>query len=493
MIKFNIEKKVMPKVLINIGALLDVPTATVVTGKHGESIFNGGLSHVIGIVGAGNNFKSTIAYYMMLSAANRIKESTETAMTTYDTEINISMDRLEMLAKGFKHLPKNILTSEDSIWSITDKSMLPANEWGVMINKYTEEKEKDKNSKVEFQAFKDPYTQKPLVEPVPTFVAIDSLTAFEGKSTMEMLSKDLDGTESNTYAMRQGLLKSKFLSTLPVMSNSSNTYFITTAHVGTAINMNNAPYAPQPTKKLQYLKSGDSVKGVGTGFSFFTTSNWQAHTASLLVNQNTGLPEYPVDENDKQKTDLNIVRLTQLRSKSGPSGYTISLVISQTEGVLPTLTEFHYIKDNSRFGLEGSNVSYHLDIYPEVSLSRTTVRSKINSDPKLRRAINITSELLQCSIFQKWLHDEGLLCTPKELYEDIKKLGYDWDILLQTREYWTINQYDNPTPFLSVIDLLKMRKGLYFPYFLNEDKSLKKNYLPHLQKQEEKPKAKDKK
>lgn len=477
MIKFNIEKRTMPKILINIGSLFDIPTSSIVTGKEGESIFNGGLGHITSIVGAGNNFKSTIAYYMMLSAANRIKSSTDTAMTVYDTEVNISMDRLESLAKGFEHLPNDIFNA-DNIWTITDKSMMSANDWAMNINNYTEEKAKDKSSMVTYQCFLDPYTKKPLHCCVPTFVDIDSLSAFEGKATMEMLTKDLDSSDTNTYAMKQGLFKTKFISTLPVMANSSNTYFLLTAHLGKEVNMATGPAMySQPTKKLQYLKSGDAIKGVGSNFTFFTTSSWYAHTASLLINQNTGLAEYPLDENDKQKTDLNIVRLTQLRAKSGPSGYTISVILSQVEGVLPTLTEFHYIKENARFGISGNNTTYHLDLYPELTLSRPTVRSKINSDPKLRRAINMTSELLQSSIFHSGLREDGLICTPLELYEDIKKLGYDWNILLNTRGYWTIDQYDNVIPYLSIIDLLKMRKGLYFPYFLNKDKTLKDKYI----------------
>ena len=110
---------------------------------------------------------------------------------------------------------------------------------------------------------------------------------------------------------------------------------------------------------------------------------------------------------------------------------------------------------------------------PDVSLSRTTIRNKIDSEPRLRRAINITSELLQLSIFNPELETQGLMCTPKELYEDIKKLGYDWNVLLDTRGYWTIDQYTNKVPFLSTVDLLKMRKGLYTPYFLKDNKEKK--------------------
>ena len=43
MVTFDIEEKVLPKVSINIGALLDVPTSVIITGAKGESIYNGGL------------------------------------------------------------------------------------------------------------------------------------------------------------------------------------------------------------------------------------------------------------------------------------------------------------------------------------------------------------------------------------------------------------------------------------------------------------------
>jgi hypothetical protein len=66
---------------------------------------------------------------------------------------------------------------------------------------------------------------------------------------------------------------------------------------------------------------------------------------------------------------------------------------------------------------------------------------------------------------------EGLLCTPKELYEDLIKAGYEWDTLLNTRGWWTheLGEADE-LPFLSTMDLLRMRKGLYHPYWLEEDK-----------------------
>lgn len=478
MLKFNFAEKTTPKIMINIGALLDVPTAAIVTGMKGESIFNGGLGNVTGVAGAGNNFKSSLIHYMMLSAADRVIEGTGvTAMTTYDTECNIVLNRLDYLASKFERLPDNVTAGENIAWEITDKDKMPANKWMVDLNKYIEDKTKDKSVKVKLECFKDPYTGKEMEISIPTFVEIDSITEFEPESTMDMLTSDLDTSESNTYAMKQGLFKTKVLSTIPAMANRSNTYFLMTAHIGQKIDMATGPAKyQQPTRALQFLKQGDSLKGVSTKFTFLLNNAWFANTASVLTNQSTKLAEYPRHGEDEQKTDLNVVRLTQLRGKNGGSGFTIELVVSQTDGVLPSLSEFHFIKENGRFGLEGSNTNYHLDLLPDVNLSRTTVRGKLDENPKLRRAVNITAELLQCKIFQPSVIADGLICTPKELYEDIKKLGYDWDVLLDTRGYWTINQYSNKVPFLSTIDLLKMRKGEYTPYFLDKDKKLKAEY-----------------
>ena len=158
-LKFNMGGKSRPKVLINIGALLDIPTSAIITGKKGESIINGGLGYVTGIVGAGNNYKSTILHYMMLSAADKIKETHDTSMSTYDTEVNISIDRLEDLSKNFNNLPDDLITGEDSIWGITDKSLSPANKWGMELNDYAENKVKDKSIHVNYTAFTDPYTK----------------------------------------------------------------------------------------------------------------------------------------------------------------------------------------------------------------------------------------------------------------------------------------------------------------------------------------------
>lgn len=474
--KFNIKRKeglfsdverVKPMIMINVGSLLDIPTGSFVVGKKGETIINGGLGPITGLTAVGNNYKSTIMHYMMLSAGNKVKQSElPLYMYTYDTEINMNTERCDQLAKNFPLIMENPTKGMDAEWVVTNKEKVSGNTWAKDLEDRLEVKSKDKDQEFEVDFTKDPHTGKDLKLHVPSFIEIDSFTEFEGEASFNVLSNDLDGSDTKTYAMNQGMLKTKFMARLPYLSNKSNNYFLLTAHLGDKIDMNANPYSPGPTKKLQYLKGDQHMKGTGSKFYFLTTQVWLLSGARQLVNQATKGPEFPTDSNDGFKNELNIVDLTLLRNKNGPSGGIISIIVSQSRGVLPTLSEFYYIK-NSKKGISGNDRTYHMDLYPDVNLSRTTVRKLIDSDPKLRRAINITAELLQLIEFHySYLSNNKLLCTPLELYEDIKKLGYDWNELLNTRGYWLYDQYENEVPFLSTIDLLKMRVGQYHPYFM---------------------------
>jgi len=447
--------------LINVGALIDIPTGNFVTGMRGEKILNGGLSGVVGVVGMGNNFKSTIIHYLMLQATDRLLSSIdEVPMHTYDTEDNmaLNLERFNSLATRFKNIPENPLYYPD-VWSIISKSEYYLDGWFKKVQEASTDKVKS-GKKIKYEGFKNMITGKELELPFPSSVEIDSLSEAEGESTVDAVEKDINNT--NTVFMQQGLLKTKVLKDLPRISTNANMNFLFTAHIGKEINMASGPFAPQPKKALSYLKQGDKIKGVSDKINFLATHLFSTYGARPLINQGTKEPEYPLDSGDVA-TDLNTVNFQALRSKSGPSGFVLELIISQREGILPTLTEFHFIKTN-KFGLDGNVRSYSLDLYPDVKLRRTTVRRKIDEDEKLRRAVNITSELLQMKTFMpQYKH---LYCTTKELYEDIKALGYDWDTLLDTRGWWAVKQYDkNLKPFLSTLDLLLIRSKGKKPYW----------------------------
>ena len=459
------------KIMINIGALMDIPTGHYLMGKYGESILNGGLGFATGTVGIGNNFKSTITHYMSLSAMSKIMESVPTTLNTYDTEVNIHEWQLIKLTKRFPTFSgKDIIG--DGVWQLTDSVVYYANQWYEILKNFLKEKRSSKESSWVETPFMNRGRTELIRIPTPTFTEVDSFSRFETEDVAKIQNdNELGDSGGNTIHMRQGLAKMRFLMDLPALSGGAYNYTLLTAHVGKEIQMASGPMPAPPTKKLQFLKNGDKLKGVTDQFFFLMSNCWHSYNAMPFINQGTKASEYPKDSDDNLSgdTDLNIVSLRQLRSKSGPTGYVLELLISQSEGVLPELSEFHFIKSNDRFGISGTLQHYFLDIYPECKLQRTTIRSKIDSDKKLCRALNITSEMLQMKHFWHTLADD-VMCTPKELYEDLKAMGYDWDVLLATRGWWTINNDKHPIPFLSTMDLLRMRKGLYKPYWMSKDK-----------------------
>lgn len=465
------------KIMLNIGALLDIPSGYYLKGQHNESILNGGLGMLTGVTGIGNNFKSTLMHYMMLSAASKVMEVNDTYMSTFDTEINIHENRLISFTKGFKVFQDRNIINE-GIWSVTDKTVYYGNEWYELLRSYLKEKKKSADKHMRTTPFLERDGKTLMQTVVPTFGEIDSLTEFDTEDIAKIQDEnELGESGGNTIHMRQGLAKTRMLMDLPGLCGGANHYMLLSAHLGKETAIAAGPYAAPPTKKLQHMRVGDKVKGVTDKFHFLMNNFWQVYNASPLLNDTSKGPEYPVNSNDPQpgNMDLNVVTVKLLRSKSGPSGASFDIVVSQAEGVLPSLTEFHYIKSNKRYGLDGSLQNFHLDLYPDLNLTRPTIRSKINSDPLLQRALNITAELFQ--ITNVWRHiDASLACTPKELYEDLKKLGYDWNVLLKTRGYWVFDNDKHPVPFLSTMDLMRMRVGDYHPYWMNDDKTIKSGF-----------------
>ena len=101
------------------------------------------------------------------------------------------------------------------------------------------------------------------------------------------------------------------------------------------------------------------------------------------------------------------------------------------------------------------------------------MREKIDSDTKLRRAIDITTEMYQT--FSMFLYEDAkVICTPAQLREDLIKLGYDWDIILESRGWWTLEDDKCPIPRLSTMDLLNIRIGEYDAPWAKLSKSAKK-------------------
>jgi len=463
------------KIMINVGACMDIPTGSYQKGVRGEHILNGGLGSLTGVVGIGNNFKSTLMHYMMLAAMSRFNNS---IARTYDTEINIHEWHLKNY-QVYKDLfgGVDILDSSNpevqARWTITDKTIYTGDEFYDKYKEFLQLKRKEEKKFKVTTPFVDRDGKSNMVVTLPTFTEVDSFSEFVTQDVITMQDENsLGEAGANMVSMRQGMQKNRFLMEIPGLANGAYDFVLMSTHLGDEFNMD--PRNPKP-KKLQHMPQGMKIKGAPEKFTFVMNNCWHCHNAAPLKNDSTKAPEYPRDTDDslKNDTDLCVVTVKQLRSKSGPSGMAFPIVVSQEEGVLASLTEFHHIKENGRYGLEGNNLNYSLALCPEIKLSRTVVRGKIDRHPELRRALNITSEM--CQMNDLWHHlRPGLLCTPKELYDDLIKIGYDWNVLLNTRYYWVpMEDEKDHLPFLSTMDLLLMREGSYVPFWFTEEQKAK--------------------
>lgn len=454
------------KVFYNVGALIDHLTGKYVKGQRGENIMNGGLSVFTAVMGKPNTYKTKLARYMMLSAASKVAYSGILPyMNTYDTEINIDVGHCISLSQKFPSFVGHDLVKLGA-WKITDKSHHLGNEWFSLLRGFLKG-EKIKNKKD--YMMETPYVDKdgkPIFTIFPSFNDMDSVSEFQTSATEEIQNKnEIGDSGGNTIHMRSGLDKTRLLMEIPGLCHASSHYMIMTAHVGKEIMM--AGSMAMPTKALPHMKPGEQVKGVAGKFLYLTNLLWQTTHSVTFNNQTTKGPEYPKtrDQVDEGSMDLNLVTVKLVRNKFGPSGYSIDLLISQTEGVLPSLSEFHYIKEHGRFGLEGNDRNYNLALYPGVSLQRTTVRGLIDSDPLLRRAIKITADLLQIKTYHKDITLE--IPDLKDLYAKLDK-EYGWKTILETRDFWTFKNYEHPVPFLSTLDILEMYHDKYVPYWFKK-------------------------
>lgn len=476
------------KVKINIGAGWDIPTGRFVTGARNESLLNGGLAASTGFIGTGNFFKSTQMHYQVLTALARVAGSEG---GTYDTEVSVEHERMANFSinsiRDFK--------GEDVIgngrWQITDSTVYSGNKWWEAEKEALKGKAKEKNIMIRTPYMNYNRTQQ-FTMLRPTFREVDSLSAWKSDRVIAVQEDtEIGDKEANMIYMMGGNDKTRLVEEIPTITGRYNHYMLLSAHLGQKFSLD--PRAPVRAQ-LQHIPRDFKIKGAPEKFTFHMNNAWLCFSAELL-RQDKGdkTVEYPrsSDDDNKNETDLNLIWVVQTRGKSGPSGMPLGIVVSQEEGVLPHLSEFHMCKLNDRFGIEGAKsaddkLNYFMSLMPDTKLARHTVRRKIDADHLLRQAIFYTSQMSQ--IRDLW-HDDitkMLMCSPQELFNDLRKKGYNWETLLNTRGWVGIDvdaEYDRH--YLSTFDLLRMRlphdhKLAYHPYWMaprNADGSVTTNEI----------------
>ena len=167
--------------------------------------------------------------------------------------------------------------------------------------------------------------------------------------------------------------------------------FCLVAQVGD--NMSLESYGPV-AKEMPHMRQKDKLKNVGSKFLYLTHSVIQPISAR------------PCHDSSKQAlykngvtspTDVMQVTASHLRNKLGKSGQIMDFIISQTSGLLPRVTELHYLRETCKYaGLDGgpSAKQHACVLYPGVSFTRNTFRGKVREDYRLARAVELAARYL---------------------------------------------------------------------------------------------------
>lgn len=470
LLSFGLTMEASPELrpFLNVGFPFDIGNGQYAFGIHGESVLNGGISPFIGIAGLPNNYKTALLRRMILAALSNYPQA---FASDYDTEVSGGEARWKMMCAKYPKLDPDLLIFHKEANPTgrllrTDAAVAPGDVYFENIKNYCTMKHENRTNKRLLGT--TPFKGKDgnlIVTLLPSLASVDSFSRMTISAVDAILDKNSIGESGNNMtALREMHAKNQMVIQMPVLTAQAALYFIGTAHVSEKHQLD--PYALS-VQKLAFLKNNLKLKYVPDQFNFLAQDLYFVFSATKHVTKDN-TPQYPRDsqDNSMETTDLMKVTMMNLRGKSGMSGLPYELLVSQSDGYKEGLSAYQYLRQYGGFGIGGHDKSYYLELHPDVKLSRTTIYSKLDTDPMVHRAMVITAEI--CQIRNLWRNiDPSLLCTPAELYKDLKEMGYDWNTLLNTRAYWTFAESNDPMPFLSTMDLLRMRKGLYKPYWMS--------------------------
>lgn len=466
----------------NTGIVLDISAGHWVKGHKGQSILNGGFALFWSIGAMPNMFKSTIAAYC---SAAVLRAFSRAVLHVHDAETTMVIERMELLVRlAMQYIDQTGKMPESLIDTgrmfFTRSVDYDATDLFDLLKTFCKKRLKEeKKRKLEIM---HPDTGKPYeyFDPIVSFW--DSFSAMKAKNAVDMLAEgDVGSKDLNMLAMRVNSGKSQMVDQIPDMTAKHSFYLLATSQVGQAYELD--PKKPS-VKTLKMLKGEVKLKRVPENFSFATGNCYIVTHYSPMINGSgkDAMPEFPYEPGDADnQNDLIQVKLTNMRGKFGISGVPLPFVISQKDGLLPEMSNFIFLRDEAgRFGIinhDANNRYYSMALTPDIKMQRTEVRQKFRQNPHCGRSALICAEMFW--MFTYWTNfDQRYVCDPVELYAEIKNMGYDWNLLLSTR-YWFMPIEDGESiPYLSTMDLLRMRVGQYHPYWY--PKSRKEMGLPEI-------------
>lgn len=455
---------------LNTGTLVDIATGHFVPAADGSHILNGGIVLTNAKTGRPQMFKSTNALGEAVNAYARYPGSD---FIVNDTERTLQKERILSMA--------DVPIPHNNAFKLTTRAEYYAEDFFDLIRGIADEKSNHKNDWLVEAPHIDLKTGKPYRIFRPTFVGIDSWSNMPSRVVENMLLSQIkvgeDGevssktsitdSDTNTAFMRDGLAKKKILTQLNGLAERAGIYFFFTAHIGDKIEMN--PYAPSP-KSLQHMRMSDKPKGVGADFMFLMMNLLDCREAKVLLNDADKSTMYPTKDSRTGDVDLNTVTQVVTRCKGNISGQQVSMVVSQSEGVMPALSNYHMLKIGKYWGLDGNPMRHAPVLMPDVILQRTTVNDLLRQNPQLRRALEILAQLYY--VQTHWTTRGAPVnfgIDPKALADKLMSSAASMSDILDSRGWWTYT-YDgwkSDQNYLSLYDILGIVEGSYKPKWLS--------------------------
>lgn len=471
---------VRPK--FNVMSFIDHALGSYIRGDDNLDYLNGGFAHIMGFGGRGNTFKTFKVD--QFHATIRLRYQSEW-WSKYDTEVSAELARAEtanIAAYRENHVEydpdKHSLMAQINTdnFNFNAADQLQGEDWyASYIRDEVEGRHKQyiSGKNLRETPFPDPLREgknRAILNPWHFFC--DSLSEWHSSAVDTARDKsDVGSGDQNSLAMKDAKDKSDMMGRWPQALARGHFYMSFTVHVSDSIQMGR--YAPD--KKLDDLKANIKFSGVpGRALTFLTNSLIVATASGEMVRDKSydstrgvNEPMYPKTDSRgfcSSQNDLKVIRYTQFRAKSGPTGVKYDLIFSQEEGMLVGLSEWHYLKDvmKQTYGMERRGNFYTLALMPDDKFQRTTIRSEIESNFKLKRTLEILAAV--CYMQNNWLTLEPeLRLTADELYEGVIKAGYDWEeILTSTVEYWQFKdsaKLKGYKPTLTAKTLLRIAAG----------------------------------
>lgn len=457
--------------------VFDMLNMSIVFGSNGVAYGNGGESRNEAVVGGNNTQKTGMAVKKAVRFLFRYKGS---VVFYKDIEATFDVDRLAEAYDEECGIPgyfnEHILNKRFFYFSRNDVNN-PCD--GTFVHekfKWYHAQVKEAMKRGDDIMMPTPYLGrdgKQIKIITPAMFIIDSISEMPFKKVSEHFQEGNvdDGGEKRTRDLAIGNMRRIVYEDADILGGGAGAYQVWIAQVVDKINLTGRPEEKEsifirPGKKLKAPKSLMRLPQIGHEIIKGSVLKGGTGGQEWLYPNPFG-KDVEVTPDAKEIPDLMFYTNQPYRNKAGMSGINAFFIGSQSMGIQEGLTMYHVLKTAKYFGLDGSDRSHNVVIYPECKVGRTTVWEKTLEDKKFLRALTIIYHLWFMQTFWLTLPKKYRL-TPQELYDGVIANGGDWnDILENTVDYWFTNP-DIDKYTVTTYELCRIAIGERKPYWKEE-------------------------